>query len=319
MPQPSRRGTSLPKSPAAQRDHLSHSPSATGRKRSSNPNRRPCPSFSCPPGQPIPAQPLPRRPGWTPPKSSPYRWQTIASDTSRSCAIWSSPREHHCYTATGRVRLACGDRRRPGRFRLCSGREGSVERVRIPHYGGPLGQATTLYRTSFQVDPAMSGARHGMAVLQRRGLPGRCLRQWRLPRLTRRLLCALRVRRSPRSARGENTLLVTGDNDAICMGNASWGTTDICTTATSSMPPPGRAGTTRDRLASLPARHGHLSGRLHRGTAAGSSSRLFVRPLLEDSAGRGLDRGVSTPAYSAGPVGIELSLFGQNFPETIFV
>ena len=262
--------TSLPKSPAAQRDHLSHSPSATGRKRSSNPNRRPCPSFSCPPGQPIPAQPLPRRPGWTPPKSSPYRWQTIASDTSRSSAIWLLASRTPPYTATGRVRLARADRRRPGRFRVVLAGKGAWSACASRTMEGRWARrARSIARRSRSIRRCR--ARHAMAVLQRGRVPGRRLRERRLLGSHEGFFAPFELACTEVAHPGENTLLVRCENDAICMGKPEDGRARW-TKATSCTPPAGRAGTSRTS-AGIIARPAWASIRtLARGAAAGSSS-----------------------------------------------
>jgi hypothetical protein len=118
---------------------------------------------------------------------------------------------------------------------------------------------------------------------------------------------------------GENVLLVQVQNDAICMGNASWGADghlyegDKLYAATGPgyddpqvgwhHCPPGMGIYQRATIEARPLLF---------------ISDIFVRPLLEQSAGEAWLEVTNTSLLRQG-VSIELSLFGQNFAETVFV
>ena len=196
---------------------------------------------------------------------------------------------------------------------------GAWERVRIPHYGGPLGRATTLYRTTFGVTPEMSA--RGTLWLCFKGVDYRAdvFVNGAYIGSHEGFFAPFELACTEVAHAGENTLLVQVHNDAICMGNASWGTDghlydgDKIYAATGPgwddpeigwhHCPPGM-GIYQDVY--LEARPPVFIGD------------IFVRPLLEDSAAEGW-----IEVYNSGrlrrSVGIELSLFGQNFPETVFV
>jgi hypothetical protein len=101
--------------------------------------------------------------------------------------------------------------------------KGKWERVQIPHYGGPLGRAVTYYRTKFDVSKAMlekgflfvcfKGVDYKSHVFINSTYVGS--HEGFFAPFDFGITNALRL--------GENILLVKVENDAICMGNSSWG------------------------------------------------------------------------------------------------
>lgn len=100
---------------------------------------------------------------------------------------------------------------------------GVWERVHIPHYGPPLGRAVTYYRTTFEVSEMMleKGAVYvcfkGVDYKAHVFVHGSYLGSHEGFFAPFEFDCTAHVQL------GENVLLVKVENDAICMGNASWG------------------------------------------------------------------------------------------------
>ena len=100
---------------------------------------------------------------------------------------------------------------------------GHWERVTIPHYGGPLGRATAYYRTTLQITEAMlakgaiflcfNGVDYATQVFFNGSLLG----------THEGFFAPFEFDATEVAHVGENSLLVVVHNDAICMGNESWG------------------------------------------------------------------------------------------------
>lgn len=96
--------------------------------------------------------------------------------------------------------------------------------VKIPHYGPPLGPATTFYRTEVNLEEAdfAAGALFlcfkGVDYKARVYLNERCLG------LHEGFFAPFHFDCTACARRGRNVLVVEVINDAICMGNNSWGT-----------------------------------------------------------------------------------------------
>ncbi|MCK5381881.1 MAG: beta galactosidase jelly roll domain-containing protein, partial [Candidatus Latescibacteria bacterium] len=101
--------------------------------------------------------------------------------------------------------------------------QGSWEAVRIPHYGAPVGKAVTYYRTRFEVTKAMMD--RGALFLHFGGVDYKAHVFVNGAYLDSHegFFAPFEVEFTPHAHPGENTLLVKVENDAICMGNASWG------------------------------------------------------------------------------------------------
>lgn len=196
---------------------------------------------------------------------------------------------------------------------------GDWQRVRIPHYGGPLGRATTFYRTCFTLDKEMLS--RGSLFVSFGGVDYRAHVFLNGVYLGSHEGFFAPFEFDGRAAAriGENILIVRVENDAICMSNDSWGVDghlyegDKLYAATGPgyddpelgwhHCPPGMGIYQRVDVEARPTLF---------------VSDIFVRPLLERSAAEAW-----VEVYNTTPlrhlVTIELSLFGQNFEETVFV
>ena len=197
--------------------------------------------------------------------------------------------------------------------------QGTWQRVRIPHYGGPLGRATAFYRTSFVLNADMLA--RGSLFLCFKGVDYRAHVFLNGVYLGSHEGFFAPFEFDGRAAArlGENVLVVRVENDAICMGNDSWGEDgylyegDKLYAATGPgyddpeigwhHCPPGMGIYQEVYIEARPALF---------------ISNIFVRPLLEQSAAEAW-----VEVYNTGllrqSVSLELSLFGQNFAETVFV
>jgi hypothetical protein len=100
---------------------------------------------------------------------------------------------------------------------------GVWETVRIPHYGGPLGRAVTYYRTTFELSPAM--LERGAMFICCKGVDYKAQVFVNGAYLGSHegFFAPFEFEFTAQARRGANTLLVKVENDAICMGNDSWG------------------------------------------------------------------------------------------------
>jgi len=71
--------------------------------------------------------------------------------------------------------------------------QGNWQRVKIPHYGPPMGRAVTYYRTAFNVTRAMLDRGALFVCFKGVDLHRTRLPQWLPHRLPRRIVCAIRV------------------------------------------------------------------------------------------------------------------------------
>ena len=100
---------------------------------------------------------------------------------------------------------------------------GTWETVRIPHYGAPLGRASTLYRTEFEVTPEMQakGALFacfdGVDYVAEVYVNGLCVGTHE------GFFAPFEFEIGGPARPGRNTLLVRVLNDAATLGNESWG------------------------------------------------------------------------------------------------
>ena len=196
---------------------------------------------------------------------------------------------------------------------------GAWERVRIPHYGGPLGRATTLYRTVFSVSEAMLA--RGAIFLCCQGIDYRAHLF-----LNGAYLGAHEGFFAPfafdgtASARvGDNVLVVRVENDAICMGNDSWGADghlyegDKLYAATGPGYDDPEVGWHH-----CPPGMGIYQDIFVEARAPLHIHDIFVRPLLAEEAAEAWIEVYNCDRLRR-PCRIELSLYGHNFEETVFV
>jgi hypothetical protein len=191
--------------------------------------------------------------------------------------------------------------------------EGDWTKVRVPHFGPPIGKAYTFYRTTFEVSPALRGpgrlflrfdAVDYTAEVFLNGAPVGSHEGFFAPF---ELDCTRAVRP------GSNVLVVRVGNDYVFMGNGEprrEGDKLYAATGPGFDDPregwhhcPPGMGIYQDVI--LEARHDLFI------------SDIFVRPLLSE---KGAEAWVEV--HSCVPdlreVSLELSLFGANFPATLF-
>lgn len=100
---------------------------------------------------------------------------------------------------------------------------GNWERVRIPHYNAPLGRAVTYYRTEFALDDAFLA--RGAIFLCLKGVDyiARAFVNGSYVGSHEGFFAPFEFDITPVARAGDNVLLVKVENDAIFMGNDSWG------------------------------------------------------------------------------------------------
>lgn len=100
---------------------------------------------------------------------------------------------------------------------------GAWQQVRIPHYGGPLNRAVAYYRTVFEVTREMQAK--GALFIRFKGVDYKAHVFVNGAYLGSHegFFAPFEFDFSAHARLGSNTLLVKVENDAICMGNASWG------------------------------------------------------------------------------------------------
>lgn len=197
--------------------------------------------------------------------------------------------------------------------------QGRWQRVRIPHYGGPLGRAMTFYRARFMLDEDML-ARDALFIsfggVDYRAhvfLNGAYLGSHEGFFAPFEFDCRAAARL------GENILVVRVENDAICMGNDSWGADGHLYEGDKLYAASG-PGYDEPEVGwhHCPPGMGIYQQVCVEARPALFVSDIFVRPLLDRaSAEAWVEVYNATPVRR--PVTIELSLFGQNFAETVLV
>ena len=196
------------------------------------------------------------------------------------------------------------------------GTTGDWTRVRIPHYGGPLGRAVTYYRTTFTVTEAMRAK--GALFVCFRGVDYKAhvLVNDEFVGSHEGFFAPFEFEITGVARLGENTLLVKVENDAIPIGNASWptgaGEGDKLYAATGPgwddpaigwhACPPGMGIYQPVCIEARP--------RLH-------LRDVFVRPVLAE---RRAEAWIEVFHCDLGPVPLQftISVFGQNFAGTVF-
>ncbi|MAS37825.1 MAG: glycoside hydrolase family 2 [Anaerolineaceae bacterium] len=195
---------------------------------------------------------------------------------------------------------------------------GSWERVQIPHYGGPLGRAVTYYRTSFDLSEAMLVPGSLFVCLKGVDYKAHVFVNGRYIGSHEGFFAPFEFDITAVAHPGENVLLVKVENDAICMGNDSWGEDghlyegDKLYAATGpgyDEPqigwhhcPPGMGIYQDVFVEARPSVHIHD---------------IFVRPLLDEQRAEAWIEVYSTHALRR-DIALEISVFGQNFEDTLF-
>jgi hypothetical protein len=192
---------------------------------------------------------------------------------------------------------------------------GEWEHVSIPHYDGPMGGATTLYRTEIEVTQGMLDLGYvgvcfkGVDYIAHVFMNGAFLGSHEGFFAPFEFDCTAHARL------GINTLVVRVHNDAIMLGNKSWEQDtfgDKVYAATGpgwdnpdvgwQHCPPGMGIYQAVSIEARPVVHIHD---------------IFVRPLLDDERAEAWVE-VFNAATDEREIALELSLYGQNFNLTLF-
>ena len=195
---------------------------------------------------------------------------------------------------------------------------GQWEQVRIPHYGPPLGRATTYYRTTFSVSDEMLAK--GAVFVRFKGVDykaqvyvnGVCVGSHE------GFFAPFEFDVTAVSRPGENVLVVKVDNDAICMGNDSWGKDgrlyegDKIYAASGPGYDDSQVGWHH-----CPPGMGIYQGVRIEARSPVSVHDIFVRPIVEEDRSEAWIEvhNSDTLRYD---ISLEISVFGQNFRKTIF-
>jgi hypothetical protein len=191
--------------------------------------------------------------------------------------------------------------------------EGEWTRLRVPHYGAPVGKAFTFYRVSFEIDPEMRGP--GPLFLRFEGVDytAEVFLNGTLIGTHEGFFAPFELECTRHARLGANVLVVKVGNDFIFMGNGE----------------PRREG---DKLyaATGPGFDEPIHGWHHCPPGMGIYqdvilearpelfiSDIFVRPLLLE---KRAEAWVEVHSCAPDPcrISLELSLFGANFPATVF-
>ncbi len=191
-------------------------------------------------------------------------------------------------------------------------------RVEIPHYGAPLSRATCVYRTDFEVTAAMLA--RGSVFVCFKGVDYRAHVFVNGTYLGSHegFFAAFEFDATRIVREGQNELRVQVENDAICMGNDSWGEDgdlyegDKIYAATGPGYDDPAVGWHH-----CPPGMGIYQAVTVEARAALHIHDIFVRPILAEQRAEAW-----IEVYNCGllrrSVGIELSLYGQNFEQTVF-
>ena len=100
---------------------------------------------------------------------------------------------------------------------------GKWTRVQIPHYGGPLGRAAAYYRTAFTVTRKMMSRGALFACFRGVDYKAHVFMNGSFLGSHEGFFAPFEFDFTPHARIGANVLVVKVENDAICMGNDSWG------------------------------------------------------------------------------------------------
>jgi hypothetical protein len=192
------------------------------------------------------------------------------------------------------------------------------QRVTIPHYGGPLGRATAYYRTGFEVTAEMLAK--GAVFVHFNGVDYKTHVFVNDAYLGSHegFFAAFEFECTSVVHPGTNTLLVRVENDAILMGNESWGEHgelyegDKIYAATGPGYDDPAVGWHH-----CPPGMGIYQDVCVEARAPIHIHDIYVRPVREEARGEAWIEVYNTGRLRC-PVAIELSLYGQNFAETVF-
>ena len=196
--------------------------------------------------------------------------------------------------------------------------KGKWERITIPHYGAPLGRAVTYYRTTFKITKTMM--KKGSIFICFKGVDYKAhifinsayigSHEGFFGHFEFDFTSVVRE--------GKNTLLVKVENDAICMGNDSWGDDghkyegDKIYAATGPGYDDPKIG-----WHCCPPGMGIYQDVFIDARAPVHVHDIFVRPVLEEARAEAWIEVYSCSKLRQ-DISLEFSVFGQNFRKTVF-
>ncbi len=196
--------------------------------------------------------------------------------------------------------------------------KGQWEKVQIPHYGGPLGQATTYYRTVFQLSREQLD--HGACFVCFRGVDYKAHIFVNGSYLGSHegFFAPFEFDFTPYAHSGDNTLLVRVDNDYIGLGNVAENHPAVRYTGDKIYAATG-PGYDDPHMG---WHHCPPGMGIYQNVCVETRSRIhiqdvFVRPLLAEERAEAWIEVYNCDAEPA-EVSLELSLYGQNFEKTVF-
>lgn len=196
--------------------------------------------------------------------------------------------------------------------------QGEWLKVHIPHYGGPLGRATAFYRTTFHVTEEMLAKGALFVCFKGVDYKAHVFLNGAFLGSHEGFFAPFEFDCTSVAHLGENTLLVRVENDAICMGNDSWGKDgelyegDKLYAATGPGYDDPEIGWHH-----CPPGMGIYQDVYIEARAPIHIHDIFVRPILEEERAEAW-----IEVYNCHPlrqeVVLKLSVFGQNFRQTLF-
>jgi hypothetical protein len=196
--------------------------------------------------------------------------------------------------------------------------KGSWQAVTIPHFGGPLGRAVTYYRTTFDVSRTMLDA--GAVFVSFKGVDYKAhvFVNGHYLGSHEGFFAPFEFDATPVVHKGKNILVIKVENDAICMGNDSWGEDghlydgDKIYAATGPGYDDPQVGWHH-----CPPGMGIYQTVCVEARPKIFISDIFVRPLLNEKRAEAWIE-VSSTHLLRKDISLKLSVFGQNFTKTLF-
>jgi hypothetical protein len=194
---------------------------------------------------------------------------------------------------------------------------GDWKRVKIPHYGPPLGRAVTYYRTNFNVTAEMLQKGSLFVVFDGVDYEARVFVNGSFLGSHEGFFAPFEFDFTPCVRLGENTLLVQVRNDYIFMG--SLGGINSKTLDGEKMYAATGLGYDDPELGwhHCPAGMGICQGVRVEARSRCFIKDLFIRPLMEENRAEAWIEVYNCDLRNV-PIAFDISVFGQNFPATVF-
>ena len=195
--------------------------------------------------------------------------------------------------------------------------DGAWETVHVPHYGGPLGRARAVYRATFKMTPALRARGALFACFKAVDYKAHVFVNGALLGSHEGFFAAFEFDFTRVAREGDNTLVVVVENDAICMGNTSWGEDghlyegDKIYAATGLGYDEPEVGWHH-----CPPGMGICQDVFVEARSPVHVHDIFVRPLVEEDRAEAWIE-VTNADRLRRPIDLELSVFGRNFRRTV--